>query len=467
MKKLKFILSSLFIVMMLFALSACSLFDFSGMTPDEDPDTPPAGSEEYTSPYEIAKQLGYTGTEAEWVASVLSGSNGSVIRTAYDEAVDAGYTGTFLEFLSSYLTVSTDDSAAIGRAALSAVCITAQFETTVQSIYGTQMKEVSSGGSGVIYSLDKTRGDAYIITNYHVVYEPTSVGDETVAHISDKITVYLYGGLTENGAISATYVGGAMDYDIAILRIEGSAVLKNSSARAADFGNSDGLLVGQKAYAIGNPNGEGFSVTSGIVSVEAEYTEVTASDSTSKNPRSIQILEIRTDAAVNHGNSGGGLFSADGALIGIVNARSEQSGVEHFGYAIPSNLVLAVTRNILDNRALRGANRATLGIVSSRGDGKAVFDETTHRVTTVDTVVVDSVTVGGICEGVLQEGDVIYSVTLNSQAESKLYVTRFYQLGVYMFDVRLGDTLTIEFYRDGQLKSHAFTFAAANFTLFD
>ena len=81
------------------------------------------------------------------------------------------------------------------------------------AVIGTE--NATSGGSGVIYQLDKVTGSAYIITNYHVVYDAYC---NTANKISGDISVYLYGKEATKYAIPATYVGGSMNYDLAVLK---------------------------------------------------------------------------------------------------------------------------------------------------------------------------------------------------------------------------------------------------------
>ncbi|MBP3369241.1 MAG: hypothetical protein J6L85_00685 [Clostridia bacterium] len=106
--------------------------------------------------------------------------------------------------------------AASAKGLRSAVSIVCNFQATIQQggwrpgSSSTTTQDYSSAGSGVIYQMDKAEGDAFIITNYHVVYDASS---NTENGISDDISVYLYGSEIEEKAIEATYVGGSLYYD--------------------------------------------------------------------------------------------------------------------------------------------------------------------------------------------------------------------------------------------------------------
>lgn len=409
--------------------------------------------------YDVATTLGYEGSEADWISSVTN--SGTEARKLYEEAKADGYTGTYVEFLKEIGYAAQDGSVSVSGALMSVVSVMSAFSeqayTYVNGRPVYQEKTVYSSGSGVIYSLDKKQGDAYIITNYHVVYDVDSVGTEEVANISDEIAVYLYGSVygSEADAIEASYVGGSMEYDIAVLRIEDNDLLKNSYALSLVASDSDAVTAGETVYAVGNPEGKGISVTQGIVSVEAEYIAMTASDEKTQVSR----LEIRTDAAVNHGNSGGGLFNADGRLVGIVNARSEEDGVEAFGYAIPSNLALAIAQNVIDNSKAndsKGALRATLGITVQITDSRSVYDVETQKAYIVETVTVRSVAMGSISYGKLRENDVLYSIRINDGA--KKVITRQYMVGNALFNVRMNDTVELTVYRNEEIVTVSITF---------
>ena len=358
---------------------------------------------------------------------------------------------------SSQIIVNEDNSTTVAAAKglRSAVSIECTYQSSASQngrypgIGGTS-SEYYSSGSGVIYKLDKSSGDAFIITNYHVVYDSSS---NTSNGISNDISVYLYGSETEEQAIKATYVGGSLYYDIAVLRVEDSEILKNSSAVQIEACDSDTVGVGNSAIAIGNAQGYGISASFGIVSVDSEYITMTASDGKTE----VSFRVIRIDTAVNSGNSGGGLFDDKGRLIGIVNAKIVEDGVENIGYAIPSNVAVSIAENIIDycyETSLERVQRAILGIKVISSDSSAVFDSQTGRMSIKETVSVYEVTKNSLADGILQEGDVLVFSALNGKTVD---VSRQYHIIDMMLDVRVGDIVTLNIIREGQEKTVSIT----------
>lgn len=386
-------------------------------------------------PYDVAES---GVSEADWLARQQSA--GTIYRRMWEEAVDNGFRGTYIDFLQQ-VGISQADDAYIQRALCSAVSIEAYYPD------GS-----GDAGSGVIYSLDTVNWDAYILTNYHVVYNA-----DNRYGMSNEIYVWLYGGEADGGTLRAEYVGGAPAYDVAILKVDGDTVVKETdslsakthtnkeilqrgAARAAELGDSDSVTVSERVYAIGNAVGWGISVSGGILSVDAEYITMEASDGVGD----VSMLEMRIDAPVNHGNSGGGLFNAAGELIGIVNARSEASGVVNVGYALPINQVLAVVRNIVDNNMK--LKSAKLGITVVTEDSKSLFNERTGKVYIQEKIVVRSVDIGAAAAAGLEQGDTLVSATLNG---TTVDLTRRYKLTTLLLDVRLGDSMTLVVSRGG------------------
>ena len=347
-------------------------------------------------------------------------------------------------------------SAASSKGLRSAVSIFCTFTATVQQggwrpgSSSTTEEEYSSAGSGVIYKLDKSKGDAFIITNYHVVYDSSS---NTANGISDDISVYLYGSEILGREMKATYVGGSQYYDIAVLYIENSEVLRESEAVAAHIADSDKIVVGENAIAIGNAQGYGIAASMGVVSVDSEYIDMTAADEKTQ----ISIRVIRVDTAVNPGNSGGGLYNGLGELIGIVNAKMIDDSVENIGYAIPSNVAVSIAENIIYycfGKEGERVQRAMLGITISTTDSKAVYDPDTATISVKETVTVHEVSEGGLAYGAVIAGDVLVSAVLNGRTYE---ITRQHHVIDMMLDARVGDVVTMNVIRDGVETSVSFT----------
>ncbi len=171
------------------------------------------------------------------------------------------------------------------------------------------------------------------------------------------------------------------------------------------------------------------------------------------------MREIRTDAAVNHGNSGGGLFNAAGELVGIVNARSEKDGVLGFGYAIPVNTALAVANNCRANGGV--LKSAKLGVSVATEESHSVYDEKTGKLYKSEKVVIRSVDNGSAAiAGGADVGDTFVSATLNGKT---VQLTRRYKLTNLLLEVRKGDTLTLVVSRDGKAVTLELTFDRDNY----
>ncbi len=329
----------------------------------------------------------------------------------------------------------------------SAVSIYCTFEITSSGWRPTTQTYYSTG-SGVIYEIDEN-GNAFIVTNHHVVYESSSNSENG---IGKDICVYLYGLENEAFAIPATYVGGSANYDLAVLRVDANEVLKEAyesgAADAVTVGNSDSIFPGQTTIAIGNPSADelgGISVTSGIVSVDSEYITMTANTGSSE----VSFRVIRTDAPVNSGNSGGGMYNDLGELIGIVNAKISSSDIENIGYALPSNVVRAIADNIIDycyGKDCESVMRGLLGITVEVSDYDTYFDTQSGLIVRREEITIHEVSAGGLGESILKAGDVVKSITIG---DDTITVTRQHHLIDAMLDVRVGDTVSLVIIRDG------------------
>jgi putative serine protease PepD len=207
---------------------------------------------------------------------------------------------------------------------------------SVQSIYRLANKgvvEITAGqgqGSGFVYD-----ADGHIITNEHVVDGASS------------ISVRFWNGKT----FTASVVGTDASTDLAVLKVDAPA----SQLFPLSLGDSSTLVVGDPVVAIGSPFGLEGTVTSGIVS--ALHREMTS-------PNHFAIdNSIQTDAAINHGNSGGPLLNGQGKVIGVNSQiESDSGGNEGVGFAIPSNTVRSIASQLISSGK---AEHAFLGVVLS------------------------------------------------------------------------------------------------------
>lgn len=177
-----------------------------------------------------------------------------------------------------------------------------------------------ASGSGVIISQD-----GYIVTNNHVIDGAT------------KITVVL----NDKREFDAELLGKDPNTDMALLRIN------EKNLPFAVVGNSDEVKVGQWVLAVGNPFNLTSTVTAGIVSAKGRNLNLLRDPRKPESQYSIESF-IQTDAAVNPGNSGGALVTAEGKLIGINTAIASQTG-QYAGYAfaVPSNLMKKIIDDLL------------------------------------------------------------------------------------------------------------------------
>lgn len=226
----------------------------------------------------------------------------------------------------------TDYTKAIEKAYDTVVEISCSVQTAIGDnffFFGGGSTTSTSTGSGVIIS-----SDGYIVTNEHVI---DGLTDE------DSIKVKLYTG----ESCGAKLIGYDARTDLAVLKID------KEGLPFASFVDSDQLMLGQDVIAIGNPLGLGISCSNGIVSALEKEIYI----------NKVYMSVIQTNAAVNEGNSGGGLFDINGNLIGIVNAKKSSSmttTVEGMGYAIPANTAVRIVDELIENGYVK--DRASLGV---------------------------------------------------------------------------------------------------------
>ena len=272
--------------------------------------------------------------------------------------------------------------------------------------YFGQPVQTASSGSGFILTKD-----GYIVTNYHVVESGKTV----------KVTLY------DNSAYDAKIIGGDPDYDIAVLKIEGT------DFQAVTVGDSSKLRVGDHVTAIGNPLGElTFSMSEGIASSVNRAINV---DGTPFNM-------IQVTCAINPGNSGGPLFNEYGEAVGIVSAKYSSystTTVEGLGFAIPINDVLSMIEDIMTNGYV--ANKPYLGIFPGTFNSNLA---TQYQFDVNAGVIIYSVEEGSAADKAgLKRDDVITKV---DDQEIKTVE----DLNAAKKKYSAGDKATLTIYRDGQ-----------------
>ncbi len=415
--------------------------------------------EDGKSAYEIACENGFEGTEAEWLAS-LKGTNGTDGSNAssettyemYQRLVESSeFSGTYGEFLKNYLGNSYDLNSLMNSSLVQNVAIVTSFEVKTQSSNGfigkpsTTYTTQTYQGSGVIYQLDKEEGDAYIITAYHVIYESDAKQEDGIC---TDITCYLYGA-DSDGAMEATFIGGDISCDIAVLKIDNSDVIKNNSyINPVTFAESSNMYIGESVYAIGNNKGQGLSANAGTLSLLSYTCEYEISDYTAS------VRSFRYDAATNAGDSGGAVYNEYGELLGIINCKMETAGVEGIQYAVPVStvepLVYKVVRNYEQNNSTSNT-KTKLQITTQDTSSQVYLNEATGKYDTKATVKVYSLTTGGVAEAAgLQVGDIITKIELNpGEANNHTKVVKHgYDISEFLYWAFKGDTLRVTITRD-------------------
>ena len=445
------------------------------------------------SAYEIAVEHGFKGTEAEWLASLKgdTGENGKDGKDGYNglngkdgedgkdltalELFNLGvefglYTNDaagLQQFLSYYFSSVQDSSVDVVKN-VAAKCLNQVVSIFTQDELGDN--EVGAG-SGVFYKIDKANKEAFIITNYHVV--SAEVQDNlqgTIYTESAVIKVYLYGTEDISGsnilgydfgsnALTAQYIGGSANYDLAVVKISGEdfdkALTLNPYIEEISFADSNNLQLGETAIAIGNAMGKGIGVTKGVVSINNEDINPFISGSTRK------LTCIRTDAAVNGGNSGGGLFDGSGNLIGIVNARKvshlDQNSIvayENIGYALPSSYVKNVVENIIDFYQVKyqeenednivGVFKPIIGITITVANPNDTYIENENTHILSENVVVVSVAEDSRAEEIgVKVDDIVAKIKVKRGEETIIQeITRMDILMNYSLTFRYGDEIT-------------------------
>ena len=275
---------------------------------------------------------------------------------------------------------------------------------TAQNMWG-QMQLVQGAGSGVIMT-----EDGYIATNTHVIQG------------ASKVEVTLHNG----ESYPARIIGSDPANDIAVIKIEAKGLT------TATIGDSSTVDVGDLAVAIGNPLGQlGGTATTGIISALDRTLDVEGTT----------LTLMQTDAAINGGNSGGGLFNNKGELIGIVESKASAVGVEGLAFALPINNVSPIINDFIKNGGNVQAAEATpaVGVVISD-----VSEENAQYYGLESAgVFIAQVTGENAMKAGFQQGDRIVSFNGTKINNSNEFIT-------LVRKCKVGDTVTIVVSRNGQ-----------------
>lgn len=318
---------------------------------------------------------------------------------------------------------ATDITKVVAEVKNAVVSVINKQSTSRNSLSGTQQSSgelaTASEGSGVIYK--NADGYAYIVTNYHVIAK------------SQELEVLLADGTREK----AELVGSDQWTDLAVIRIANTNV-----TTVAEFANSDDVQVGQTAIAIGSPLGSEFatSVTQGIVSAT---NRAVATDVDGDGQEDWVVTAIQTDAAINPGNSGGALINSAGQLIGINSMKISKSSVEGMGFAIPSNEVASIIKQLETDGKI---TRPALGIsmVNLTSVNERVIEQLNLPRDVKNGVVIAEVMAKGSAKAAgLQAYDVI--VEMDGQK-----IQGIQNLRKVLYSHKVGDKMEVTYYRNGQ-----------------
>ena len=276
--------------------------------------------------------------------------------------------------------------------------------TSVTTNFWGYQSTSAASGSGFIIS-----DDGYILTNFHVIED------------SSSISVSMYDGRSFDAAL----IGYDESNDIAVLKIEAEGL------SPVILGDSNNLNVGDSVVAIGNPLGElTFTLTAGAIS--AKDREVTFSGNVTMNL-------LQTDCAINSGNSGGALFNLYGEVIGVTNAKYSGSSngsasIDNIGFAIPINSILNIVESIMEK-----------GYISKPYVGISVMDisaETQQYGIPAGAAIQSVVEDSPAAQAGLRKGDVITAVDGTAMSSSEL-------VG-YIGKAEIDQAMVFSIYRQGE-----------------
>ena len=316
----------------------------------------------------------------------------------YSDKADANYKGVVLE--SKPKDADTNKSYTAESA----------YNKVVDSVVGivgytdkiTTVENSATQGSGIILT-----SDGYVVTNAHVI------GNSKTAYLLQVVT-------SDGKSYNAGVVGYDSRTDIAVLKMDDAKDLK-----AATFGNSENIELGEDIIVVGNPGGLDYqnSITKGIVSAVDRKMSSTS-----------LVKYIQTDAAINPGNSGGPIVNLYGQVVGIATAKIVSEKYEGMGFAIPS----ATAKDIIDTLMKKGyvEGRVKIGITGSN-----VSSTVASAYGVPMGIMVDEISKDGPCYGTELKTDDIITGVDDKEIQS------FSDIYEILETHKPGDKIVIKYYR--------------------
>lgn len=349
------------------------------------------------------------------LVSGAAGFGGSILASKMnltDNSASDSADGTNTKSNSSNKTTTasrTSTSSDLSTAEITEIAASSVVEITTEVVqtsdfYGQYIQQ--GAGSGVIIKEDGT-----IITNNHVIEG------------AKEITVTLRSG----ESFDAKLIGTDEELDVALIKIDAD----DTELTVAEMGDSDTLNVGDKSVIIGNPLGTlGGSVTEGIISALDRSIVI--------DGKTMNLMQ--TDAAINAGNSGGGMFNGQGQLVGVVVAKNYSGEVDNIGFVIPINAAKSILEDLNE-----------YGYVRGKADTGMTFVDLTNPLYTwyyfrtgTPGCYINSVESGSNAEkSGFRKGDRIISVDGEEISESS-------DIKSIISDKSVGDVIKIEIERNGQ-----------------
>ncbi len=319
-----------------------------------------------------------------------------------------------------------------------------------QVVVGISVK--TNTGSGVGTGIVMT-SDGYIITNSHVVHDAT------------EISVQLYDG----AKYKAQLIGESEIDDLAVIKVNAKGL------QTATFGKSSDALVGDRVVVIGHPAGMEFGWTSTYGRLSAINRDVKIRETDGTLIKKMTL--IQTDANVNSGNSGGPMFNDRGEVIGIITLKLA-GNYEGLGFAIPIDTAMPLITALKEKGTTDGVESGVSSARPQLGITGAHIEKGSYYLVTPDGKLATlsqaqaEVAEGSFCAETT--GWMVLKVEENVDAFGKILVndvitaidgvsiTSFEVLREYLYDCNVGDTVTLEYVRDGNASSARIVLGAGN-----